>query len=136
METETIKITGDAQDAQEQGSKHSRLNTNPHIENIIKSHLEIIVLSLLYERPMCGYDLIKEILARYDVFLSQGTVYSLLYSLKEDGIVQAGFAKGDTRTKIYSPAQDEKNTIERRINEFIEAEEYILTSIRKDFLYV
>jgi DNA-binding PadR family transcriptional regulator len=105
METENIEIiTEDVQKVLE--LELPKLNTNPHIENIVKSHLEIIVLSLLYERPMCGYDLIKEIFARYNVFLSQGTIYPLLYSMKEEGIVQAGFTKGDMRTKIYSFAQE------------------------------
>lgn len=135
METEIIKITENNR-IKVLESELPKLNTNTHIENIIKSHLEIIVLSLLYDRPMCGYDLIKEIFARYNVFLSQGTIYPLLYSMKEEGIVQAGFTKGDMRTKIYSSTQEKRRNIEEKISEFIKAEEYILSSIKKEFLYV
>ncbi|GEM_PF-2100134 len=134
METEFIKMTEDNQKVLE--LELPVLDTNPHIESIVKSHLEIIVLSLLYERPMCGYDLIKEIFKKYNVLLSQGTIYPFLYSLKEEGILKIGFMKGDMRTKIYSSTQEGKKIIEEKIDSFIRAEEYILNSIKKEFLYV
>lgn len=105
-------------------------------EDIVKSHLEIIIISMLSERSLCGYDLIKEIYARYNVFLSQGTIYPLLYSLKEKGIVQAEYAKGDMRTKRYTTTQEGKHIIEKRINDFIEAEESFLNSIKRRGLNV
>lgn len=105
-------------------------------ENIVKSHLEIIALSMLAEIPISGYDLIKEIFARYNVFLSQGTVYSLLYCLKDEGIIRAEFTKGDMRTKRYHITQEGKHIIDKRIDEFIEEEEYILNSIKKRRSYV
>lgn len=115
-------------------AEQPKLNSN--IEDIVKSHLEIIVLSLLCERSMCGYDLIKEIFAKYGVLLSQGTVYSCLYSLKEEGIVQAEFMKGNMRTKMYFVTPQGRQIIEKKIDEFIKAEKYILNSVRKEDLYV
>lgn len=108
-----------------------KLNSHDIKENIIKSHLEIIVLSMLAEMSVSGYDLIKEIFARYNVFLSQGTVYSLLYCLKDEGIIRAEFARGNMRTKRYSITQQGKQIIEKRIDEFIETEEHVLNSIKK-----
>lgn len=108
----------------------SLLNIYPPTEDIVKNHLEIIILKLLSDRPMCGYDLIKEIFEKYNVLLSQGTVYPFLYSLKKDGIVNIKFMKGNMRTKIYSVTLEGKQIIERRINEFIYTEEYILNSIK------
>jgi len=108
-----------------------KLNPNRFKENIVKSHLEVIVLSMLVEMPISGYDLIKEILARYNVFLSQGTVYSLLYCLKDEGIIRAEFTRGDMRTKRYSITQEGKQIVEKRIDEFIDAGESILNSIKK-----
>jgi len=108
-------------------------NKDLQVEDIVKNHLEIIILSMLAERPMCGYDLIKEIFAKYNVFLSQGTVYPFLYSLKEEGILQVEFLKGDMRTKIYTVTQEGKQIIEKKVREFTEAEEYILDSIKRGF---
>ncbi len=101
-------------------------------ENIVKNHLTLIVLSILCEKPMCGYDLIKEILARYNVFISQGTVYGLLYSLKDEGIIQAEFKKGNMKAKRYCITENGRYIIGKKINDFINAEESILNSIKKD----
>ncbi len=110
------------------------LNLNPKTltEDIVKSHLEIIVLSMLSEKPMSGYDIIKEIFTKYNVLLSQGTVYPLLYSLKEDGIMQSMFTKGDMRTKRYFYTQDGKQATQEKIKEFIYAMEYFLVSIKRE----
>ncbi len=91
---------------------------------------------MLAEMPISGYDLIKGIFARYNVFLSQGTVYSLLYCLKDEGIIRVEFTKGNMRTKRYCITQEGKQIIEKRIDEFIEAEEGILKSIKKRRSYV
>lgn len=111
--------------------EHPLLKTNSCVEDIVKSHLEIIILKIMSMRPMCGYDLIKEIFSNFNVLLSQGTVYPFLYSLKEEGIVQASFSKGDMRSKIYSVTNEGKQVIDKRMQDFITAEEYILNLIKK-----
>jgi DNA-binding PadR family transcriptional regulator len=100
-------------------------------EDIVKKHIEIAVLSMLSDRPMSGYDIIKEIFARHDFLVSQGTIYSLLYTLKDEGTLLVGFAKGDMREKIYSCTKDGKQDAEKRIAEFIEADEHFLNSIKE-----
>jgi len=104
-------------------------------DDIVKNHLEVIILSMLIEKSMCGYDLIKEIFSRYNVLISQGTVYPLLYSLKEDGILHVESMKGDMKTKRYSIAPDGRQSVEKKIDEFIRAEESILNTIRKGETY-
>lgn len=100
-------------------------------EDIVKKHIEITVLSMLSDRPMSGYDIIKEILAIHGVLISQGTIYSLLYTLKDEGILHVGFVKGDLREKIYSCTQEGKLDIDKRISKFIETEEHFLNSLKK-----
>jgi DNA-binding PadR family transcriptional regulator len=112
-----------------------KLNSHQLEENIVKSHLEIIVFSILAEMPISGYDLIKEIIARYNVFLSQGTVYSLLYCLKDEGIIKVEHMKGNMRTKRYSITEEGEQIIKKRTDEFIKAEEYVLNSIKKHRSY-
>ncbi|MCZ7382110.1 MAG: PadR family transcriptional regulator [Candidatus Methanoperedens sp.] len=104
-------------------------------DDIVKNHLEVIILSMLIEKSMCGYDLIKEIFSRYNVLISQGTVYPLLYSLKEEGILHVESMKGDMKTKRYSVAPEGRPSIEKKIDEFIRAEESVLNSIRKGGTY-
>lgn len=107
-----------------------KLFSDKFYENIVKNHLEILIFSMLSEDPMSGYGLIKKILAKYNVFLSQGTVYSLLYSMKDEGIIQAESMKGDMRTKRYSISQEGKHIIEKRMDKFIETEEHFLNSVK------
>lgn len=100
-------------------------------EDIVKNHLEIIILSMLVKKPMCGYDVIKEIFSRYNVLISQGTVYPMLYSLKEEGILRIESMKGDMKTKRYFITQDILDDVEKKIDGFIKTEENILDSIKK-----
>ncbi len=111
--------------------EHPLLKVNPCIEDTIKSHLEIIILKMLSNKAMCGFDLIKEIYSRYNVLLSQGTIYPFLYSLKEKGILQIEPMKGNMRTKLYSVTEEGMHIFEKKLNEFIETEEYFLKSIKE-----
>ncbi len=111
--------------------EHPLLKVNPCIEETIKNHLEIIILKMLSDKKMCGFDLIKEIYSRYNVLLSPGTVYPFLYTLEEKGILQIEPMKGNMRTKLYSVTEDGMHIFEKKLNEFIETEEYFLKSIKK-----
>ena len=102
------------------------------MEEIIKSNLEVVTLSMLCEKPMSGHDIILRIFSRYMVLLSQGTVYSLLYSLKEDGKVVSISNKGDLRTKKYICAGDKIKDTQKRLIGFIDTMEYFLNSIKKE----
>ncbi len=115
-------------------AEHILLKENPMMEDIIKSHIEIIVLEILYNKPMCGLELVKEIFLKYNVLLNQGLVYSCLYTLKEKGILQIESSSSDMRTKKYSPSAKGKQIIEIKMKNFIEAEEYILNSIKKNWI--
>lgn len=98
------------------------------VEQFVKNNLENIVLFLLQEQPLCGYDLIKTISQRYHVFLSQGTVYPLLYSLTEQGLLEA---KQEIKAKIYSPTEEGSKIIKSRLDEFRKAHEYMLGLLGK-----
>lgn len=100
------------------------------VDKIIKINREIFILSVLSERSMCGYDLIKEIFHRCDVFLSQGSVYPILYSLEEEGILRAEFNKGDMRTKRYSFTPKGRQIAQKKLEEFTKAMEEVLALIK------
>lgn len=73
-----------------------------HVSAIIKNNREIFIMLSILNGPICGYDIIKNIFAKYDVFLSQGAVYPILYSMEEEGLLIAEYHKGDMRSKNYS----------------------------------
>ena len=57
----------------------------------LKGHMASIVLAVLAEAPRHGYDIMKTLSGRSEgVFeLGQGTIYPLLYSLEERGLVKS-----------------------------------------------
>lgn len=65
---------------------------------IIQNFMDVIVLKLLKKnRALCGYDVIKHFHKKFGMLPSSGTVYSLLYSLERNGLVQ-GESNGRKRT--------------------------------------
>lgn len=90
-------------------------NTSPVVENsdiseksverFVKNDLEVIVLSLLMQKPMCGVDIKKAIYKSFNVLLSSGTLYPLLHKLQKSGLLECktGFGK----IKVYTSAQEE-----------------------------
>ena len=102
-----------------------------YIDKIIKTNREIFIMSSLLEKPMCGYDIIKEIFLKCNVFLSQGTVYPVLYSLEEEGILYAEYSKGDMRSKKYSLTLKGKEIAQKNIDEFIKSINHLTFLIQR-----
>ena len=59
----------------------------------------MLILGELQDKPLSGYDIIGLIHKRFNVLVSSGTVYSLLYSLERDGMIAADV---DTRKRVYT----------------------------------
>jgi PadR family transcriptional regulator PadR len=104
---------------------------NKFVDTIVKANGKIFVLHVLANKPMCGYDVIKEIFLRCNVFLSQGNVYPILYSLEEEGILRAGFTKGNMRSKLYFIVPEQRETIQKKIDLFVKAMESMLFFVKR-----
>jgi len=91
---------------------------------IVKSAKELIILSMILEYPMSGYDLIKKIMLKTNVLLSQGTVYPILCLFEEADILQATYRKGDMRTKIYHLTPQGREIAQDKIDHFVQALNY------------
>ena len=104
--------------------------TAPHIAGVAII-MPSFVLFVLANKPMCGYDVIKEIFSRCNVFLSQGNVYPILYSLEEEGILRAEFTKGNMRSKLYFIAPEQRETIQKKIDLFVKAMESMLFFVKR-----
>lgn len=82
----------------------------------VKNCLNILILSMVKNNPMCGYDIIGAIHDKFHVLLSPGTVYPLLYSLEKKELVKK---KEIGTKKIYFINEETKDTSERIFDEFI-----------------
>lgn len=61
--------------------------------------MDILILAELQHKPLSGYDIISLIHRKFNVLVSSGTVYSLLYSLERKGLVTAEM---DQRKRVYT----------------------------------
>ncbi len=98
------------------------------MEQCVKKSLDYIVLSLLQQKPMCGFDVIKTIVQRFNVLLSQGTVYPILYSLQARGYLITELAP-DNKTRVYASTEAGREYMKNKIREYIIAQEHILNLI-------
>jgi len=89
-------------------------------DKCVKNALNLIVLALLQDRPwgLSGYDFIGLIHNFFDVMVSPGTLYPILFSLQKQGLVHVEF-KGKRR--VYYPALKGKKNVEPLIDCFIDA---------------
>lgn len=100
-------------------------------ERIIKSNRDVFIMVSLLRNQMCGYDIIKDVFSKCDVFLSQGTVYPILYTLEEEGLIYAEYSKGDMRAKKYSLTDQGRKTAKKIIEDFSEALEHISALLKE-----
>jgi len=86
----------------------------------VKNALNLIVLAILQDRPwgLSGYDFIGLIHNFFDIMVSPGTLYPVLFSLQKQGLVHVEF-RGKRR--VYYPALKGKKKVEPLIDCFIDA---------------
>ena len=65
--------------------------------------LDLLILSLLSEREMYGYEIVTELAKRSDetFMLREGTLYPLLHRLEQEGAVAAREDKAGGRPRRY-----------------------------------
>lgn len=87
---------------------------------IVKNFMDILIMTELRDNPMSGYDVISFIHKKFRLLVSSGTVYSLLYSLERDGLIEGKF---NNRKRVYALTEKGEETI----REIQEASEQIQT---------
>jgi DNA-binding PadR family transcriptional regulator len=107
---------------------------NDYIEDIVKKHLNVVVLSIIKNNSMSGQYIVKEIFYKYHVYISPSAIYSILYLLKRQGVLEIDTVKGDLRTKCYVPTEKGRQIINKRLNEFKAAFDHIIMCIDERML--
>jgi DNA-binding PadR family transcriptional regulator len=96
-------------------------------ERIIKNFMDIIIMSELRSGPLSGYDVISYVHTKFGLLVSSGTVYSLLYSLERNGLVEGLW---DERKRTYKLTDKGDKTIETILNSH-EKIKILMTSLLK-----
>jgi len=89
---------------------------------LIMDFLDVIFLRALMSRPMGGHDFIAFISKRFDTLISSGTVYSTLYSMERQGLIEGGRLRAK---RVYTLTPKGKETI----NAVSKTEEKILSTL-------
>ncbi len=91
-------------------------------KELINGSTSTLVLSLLEERSMYGYELIKEIDKKSNgIFeFKEGTLYPLLHSLESDGYLESYWDSGDgnRKRKYYSITDKGKKELKDKKEEW------------------
>jgi DNA-binding NarL/FixJ family response regulator/DNA-binding PadR family transcriptional regulator len=84
------------------------------VDEIVRKSLEPLVLSIL-TRPLSGYDIVHEIHSRHNVLIPQSRIYTILYELERQGILEV---KTSGKSKLYAPTGEGDIYIRQKVNEF------------------
>ena len=71
--------------------------------------MDILILTEMKKSPLSGYDVIGLVHKKFDILVSSGTVYSLLYSLERDGLVKGVW---NDRKRVYELSEKGEQNIE------------------------
>ncbi|MCP1426482.1 MAG: PadR family transcriptional regulator [Paenibacillus sp.] len=77
-------------------------------KQMIKGSTETLILNLLQERPLYGYELIKELHRQSEgVFnLKEGTLYPILHAMEIEGWVESYWMEVEGRKRKYYSIRD------------------------------
>ena len=76
---------------------------------VIKNFMDILILTEIKNTPLSGYDVIGLVHKRYDIVVSSGTIYSLLYSLEREGVIKG---VQNQRKRVYELTEKGERDIE------------------------
>lgn len=81
--------------------------------------LDLLILSILQERDMYGYEIIKIITDRTKgtIVPKQGTMYPIIYNLIEEGYISSQSVLADNRARVYYHLEDEGKDYLKKITE-------------------
>ena len=69
---------------------------------VIQNFMDILILTEIKKGALSGYDVIGLIHNKFGVLMSSGTIYSLLYSLERDGLIEGVW---NQRKRVYELAE-------------------------------
>ena len=75
----------------------------------LQNFMDILILTEMKKSPLSGYDVIGLVHKKFDILVSSGTVYSLLYSLERDGLVKGVW---NDRKRVYELSEKGEKNIE------------------------
>lgn len=95
---------------------------------LLRSFMDLLILSELRERPMSGYDIISLIYRRFHILPGSGSVYSLLYSMERKALIKGTW---EERRRIYRLTLKGEETVEAALNSYERVENFMTALLSK-----
>ena len=93
-----------------------------HQQELLKGSTETLLLSLVAQEPMYGYQIVKEMEQRSAGYFRfrEGTLYPALHRLAQTGLVEGQWEDKDTGTprRYYHITAQGQNVLEERLREW------------------
>jgi DNA-binding PadR family transcriptional regulator len=89
--------------------------------DVLKGHLDLLLLAIVEDGPCHGYAVIDELRRRTDgaIDLPEGTIYPALHRLEEAGLLTSRWAPGATRRRrVYELTSKGRRALRRRREEW------------------
>ena len=96
--------------AQKNNGFEARIFREMH-ERVIKCFMDVIIMTEIRKGSLSGYDVISNINAKFNLLVSSGTVYSLLYSLERNGQVEGVWKERKRTYKLTDKGEETISTI-------------------------
>jgi len=97
-------------------------------ERFLKEFMDVLIMVKMKQGEISGYDMLTYFHNRFDLLVSPGTVYSVLYSMERKGLIKA---QGVDRKRVYSLTTKGQATI-NAIRESSDVLESFLTRLLKE----
>lgn len=81
-------------------------------ERIVKSFLDVLILGQLRREPKGAYEILAFVNKKFHRLMSAGTLYSTLYSLERDELIQGDSPKRKSRGRLYTLTDKGKKKIQ------------------------
>lgn len=88
---------------------------------VLKGHLDALILAVLRDGPLHGYAVIEELRRRSEgaFDLAEGTLYPVLHRLEADGLLSSVWsAASGRRRRVYRLTRRGRGALERRCEEW------------------
>ena len=92
------------------GKLEGRILKKMH-ERIIKNFMDIIIMTELRNGSLSGYDVISYIHNKFNLLVSSGTIYSLLYALERKDLIEGIWDERKRTYKLTEKGQKQIQTI-------------------------
>lgn len=88
---------------------------------VLKGHLDALILAVLHDRPLHGYAVIEELRRRSEgaFDLAEGTLYPVLHRLEADGLLSSTWSDASgRRRRVYRLTRRGRGALARRRREW------------------